>query len=100
MSWLLRRLFGRLPIGWLQLTHNRTRFAAAIAGVVWGVALYGLYTFRLQPDGIITLHYIHFMVITLVTSVTAALAVNRFVLGGRAVFAPRTALAGSQERAA
>ena len=27
MSRLLQALFGRLPIGWLQLTHNRTRFA-------------------------------------------------------------------------
>ena len=57
---------------------------AAIAGVVWGVALYGLYTFHLQPEGIITLHYIHFMVVTLATSVAAALAVNRLVLGKRA----------------
>ena len=57
---------------------------AAIAGVVWGVALYGLYTFHLQPEGIITLHYIHFMVVTLATSVVAALAVNRLVLGKRA----------------
>ena len=60
---------------------------AAIAGVVWGVALYGLYTFHLQPEGIITLHYIHFMVVTLATSVAAALAVNRLVLGKRARFA-------------
>lgn len=60
---------------------------AAIAGVVWGVALYGLYTFHLQPEGIITLHYIHFMVVTLATSVIAALAVNRLVLGKRAALA-------------
>ena len=66
---------------------------AAIAGVVWGVALYGLFTFHLAPAGIITLHYIHFMVVTLVTSVIAALTFNRFVLGGRAVFDPRSALA-------
>jgi putative ABC transport system permease protein len=32
---LLSALFGRLPIGWLQLTHNRTRFAAALAGVAF-----------------------------------------------------------------
>ncbi|GAB4476655.1 MAG: solute:sodium symporter family transporter [Erythrobacter tepidarius] len=57
---------------------------AAIAGVVWGVAFYGLYTFILQPEGIITLHYIHFMVVTLATSVAAALAVNRLMLGQRA----------------
>ncbi len=30
------------------------------------------------------MHYIDFMVVTLVTSVLAALAVNRLVLGGRA----------------
>jgi len=29
----------RLPIGWLQLTHNRTRFAAAIAGVAFANVL-------------------------------------------------------------
>lgn len=33
MTTLLTHLFGRLPIGWLQLTHNRTRFFAALAGV-------------------------------------------------------------------
>lgn len=69
---------------------------AAIAGVVWGVALYGLYTFQLEPAGIITMHYIHFMVITLVTSVAAALAFNRFALGQRAVFAPAQIFRGAQ----
>ena len=39
MSQLLQRLFGRLPIGWLQLTHNRTRFAAALAGVAFANVL-------------------------------------------------------------
>ncbi len=33
-EWLCR-LLGRLPIGWLQLTHNRTRLAAALAGVAF-----------------------------------------------------------------
>jgi putative ABC transport system permease protein len=33
MTDLLTRLLGRLPIGWLQLIHNKTRFAAALAGV-------------------------------------------------------------------
>ncbi len=35
MTALLSRLFGRLPIGWLQLIHNRARFAAALAGVAF-----------------------------------------------------------------
>lgn len=39
MSYLLQRLFGRLPIGWLQLTHNRTRFTAALAGVAFANVL-------------------------------------------------------------
>jgi putative ABC transport system permease protein len=35
MSRLLAYLFGRLPIGWLQLSHNKARLAAAIAGVAF-----------------------------------------------------------------
>lgn len=35
MTDLLTSLLGRLPIGWLQLTHNRMRLAAAIAGVAF-----------------------------------------------------------------
>jgi SSS family solute:Na+ symporter len=38
---------------------------AATGGVLWGVALYAAFSFVLQPAGIITLHYIDFMVITL-----------------------------------
>jgi solute:Na+ symporter, SSS family len=53
---------------------------AAIAGVVWGVALYAAYSFWWNPAGIITLHYIHFMVVVLFTSVLMALAYNRLVL--------------------
>lgn len=39
MSRLLERLFGRLPIGWLQLMHRRTRFVAALAGVAFANVL-------------------------------------------------------------
>lgn len=35
MSRFLTFLFGRLPIGWLQLTHSRGRFFAAVAGVAF-----------------------------------------------------------------
>ncbi len=35
MTRLLTFVFGRLPIGWLQLSHNRTRLLAAIAGVAF-----------------------------------------------------------------
>ncbi len=35
MTGLLARLLGRLPIGWLQLVHNRMRLLAAVAGVAF-----------------------------------------------------------------
>jgi putative ABC transport system permease protein len=35
MNALLTWLFGRLPIGWLQLSHSRTRLIAAVAGVAF-----------------------------------------------------------------
>ena len=39
MTRLLERLFGRLPIGWLQLTHKPGRLAAALAGVAFANVL-------------------------------------------------------------
>jgi putative ABC transport system permease protein len=39
MSRLLQWMFGRLPIGWLQLTHKRGRFMAALAGVAFANVL-------------------------------------------------------------
>lgn len=39
MRRFLQWLFGRLPIGWLQLTHSRARFAAAISGVAFANVL-------------------------------------------------------------
>ncbi|MCU0947150.1 MAG: SLC5 family protein [Porphyrobacter sp.] len=89
---LLQQLNGLLSMPILSafiagLMFRGVSAGAAIAGVVWGVALYGAFTFRLQPAGIIPMHYIDFMVVTLVTSVLAALGANR-VMGGRARFAP------------
>jgi SSS family solute:Na+ symporter len=86
---LLQQLNGLLSMPILSafiagLMFRNVGAQAAIAGVVWGVALYGLFTFYLSPAGIITLHYIHFMVMTLVTSVGAALVFNRVVLGKHA----------------
>jgi SSS family solute:Na+ symporter len=51
---------------------------AAIAGVLFGIALYAGFTFVWAPFG---LHYIHLMLVTLVTTIGFALAVNRLVLG-------------------
>lgn len=38
MSWL-RHLFGRTPLGWLQLAHQPLRFAMAVAGVAFAVLM-------------------------------------------------------------
>jgi len=35
MTRLLTWLFGRLPIGWLQLSHSKTRLMAAVSGVAF-----------------------------------------------------------------
>ncbi len=39
MTRLLTKLLGRLPIGWLQLTHSRSRMVAAVAGVAFANVL-------------------------------------------------------------
>lgn len=39
MTRLLERLLGRVPIGWLQLAHNRSRLAKAVGGVVFAALL-------------------------------------------------------------
>ena len=39
MTALLTVLVGRLPIGWLQLVHNKARLAAALAGVAFASLL-------------------------------------------------------------
>ncbi|MFM2042427.1 MAG: hypothetical protein RLY86_1003 [Pseudomonadota bacterium] len=53
---------------------------AAIAGLVFGVGLYAVFTFAWTP-----LHYIHLMFITLWLTVGFALALNRLVFGRAAV---------------
>lgn len=58
--------------------------SAAVAGVLAGVTLYGGYTFVLEPEGLVTMHYIDFMVVTLAASIAIALLFNRLALGNRA----------------
>jgi SSS family solute:Na+ symporter len=52
---------------------------AAIAGLLFGVALYAVFTFVWSP-----LHYIHMMFITLWACVAVILGANRWVFGRRA----------------
>ncbi|MEO0382759.1 MAG: ABC transporter permease DevC [Pseudomonadota bacterium] len=39
MTALLSRLLGRIPIGWLQLTHSKSRLTVALAGVAFANVL-------------------------------------------------------------
>jgi SSS family solute:Na+ symporter len=68
------------------LMFRNVSAAAAVFGVLWGFATYALYTFVWNPSGLITLHYIHFMVLVLASSIVAALAFNRLVLARRAEY--------------
>jgi len=54
---------------------------AAIAGLVFGVCLYAIFSFGWAP-----LHYIHMMFITLWTTVAFSLTLNRWVFGKKAEF--------------
>lgn len=55
---------------------------AAVAGLLFGVGLYAIFTFVWTP-----IHYIHLMPITLAFAVTVSLSVNRFVFGRRMTLA-------------
>ncbi len=88
---LLQQLNGLLSMPILSafivaLLFRGVAARAAIAGVLWGVGLYGVYSFVWQPAGLVTLHYIDFMVLTLFSAILCSLLVNRFVLGRRARF--------------
>ncbi|MEL6411911.1 MAG: FtsX-like permease family protein [Pseudomonadota bacterium] len=39
MIWLLERIFGRIPLGWLQLVNRKGRFVSAVIGVGFAVTL-------------------------------------------------------------
>jgi len=55
MSRLLTRLLGRLPIGWLQLVHQRGRFAAALSGVAFANVLVFVQLGLMSSMGVSTL---------------------------------------------
>lgn len=76
MNRLLQRLFGRLPIGWLQLTHNRTRFAAALAGVAFANVLVFVQLGIMNSMGTATLRPYEFFRADIMISASDANALN------------------------
>ena len=63
----------------LGLAFRGVDARAAMASVVFGVALYSVFTFVWTP-----VHYIHLMLVTLIACVGFGLGLNRLLLGGRA----------------
>jgi solute:Na+ symporter, SSS family len=87
---LLQQLNGLLSMPILSafivgLAFKNVDARAAIAGVVFGIALYAFFTFVHAPFG---LHYIHLMLVTLIATVMFALSLNRFGFGRKATFVP------------
>ncbi len=50
----------------------------AVAGLLFGIALYAIFTFAWTP-----IHYIHLMPVTLFAAIAVSLGVNRLVFGRR-----------------
>jgi solute:Na+ symporter, SSS family len=78
---------------------------AAVVGVVWGFCFYAsvnAFSDELKAAGLLPawFHYIDAMLVTLITSVMAALLVNRFVFGSRAEYIGFAAVRGDAERGA
>ena len=63
----------------LGLAFRNVDARAAMTAVVFGVALYAVFTFVWTP-----IHYIHLMLVTLIACVSVGLAVNRWIFGRRA----------------
>ncbi len=63
----------------LGLAFKGVDARAALAAVVFGVALYAVFTFAWTP-----IHYIHLMLVTLFACIAVGLTINRLVFGGRA----------------
>ncbi|MBD2841191.1 SLC5 family protein [Erythrobacter rubeus] len=83
----VQQLYGLLSMPILSafivgLCFRNVKAAAAMIGVVFGVAFYAVWSMYWQPA-----HYIHGMAATLILAVTVALASNRLVFGQTAELA-------------
>ncbi len=92
----VQQLYGLLSMPILScfivgLLFNNVDYRAAIIAVIFGVGLYGYFSFGYSP-----FHYIHMMAVTLVSCVLAALAVSRFVFSST----PSLAIGSSSQEAA
>jgi SSS family solute:Na+ symporter len=77
-----------LSVFLVALLFRNIDVRAAIAGLMFGVGLYAIFSFVWSP-----LHYIHMMFITLWSSMAVILAANRWVFGRRATLSSRASVA-------
>jgi len=68
MSRLLHWIFGRMPIGWLQLTHKRGRFFAALSGVAFANVLVFVQLGIMNSMGTATLRPYEFLSVDIMIS--------------------------------
>lgn len=83
---LLQQLYGLLSMPILSifivgLLFNNVNPYAGITAVIFGVLLYAFFSFVYAPFG---LHYIHLMLVTLVSCIAVALGTNRLAFRQRA----------------
>jgi len=89
---LLQQLWGLfsmpiLSIFVVGLLFKNVHANAGIAAVLFGVVLYGAMSFEFSPfHAPFGLHYIHLMFVTLLSCVSFALLVNKFVYGNKVSF--------------
>jgi len=89
---LLQQLWGLfsmpiLSIFVVGLLFKNVHANAGIAAVLFGVVLYGAMSFEFSPfHAPFDLHYIHLMFVTLLSCVSFALLVNKFVYGNKVSF--------------
>ncbi|MDU0355216.1 SLC5 family protein [Paraglaciecola aquimarina] len=87
---LIQQLWGLfsmpiLSIFIVGLGFKNVQAGAGITAVIFGVVLYALLSFEFSPfHAPFGLHYIHLMFITLISCVSVALLINKFVYGQRA----------------
>lgn len=83
---LLQKLWGLVSMPILSafvvgLMFKNVHANAAIAAVIFGVALYAFFTWHWMP-----IHYIHMMVVTLAACIGFALLLNKVIFGNKAEF--------------
>lgn len=65
-----------LPVFIVGLMFNNVDSRAAIGAVIFGVCLYGFFSFVWSP-----IHYIRLMFVTLITCILVAISISKYVMG-------------------